>query len=134
MSWQVYGLLSAIAAGATAVLAKIGIEGVPSNLATAIQTVVILAFVSAIVAARGEYRALAAISPRALLFLGLSGCATGLAWLAYFRAVQIGPAAGDSPHTCRSHSHCRAYPPRGRSQSSSKSSSATLPSAVIWMV
>ena len=78
MTWQVYALLSAVAAGATAVLAKIGVEGVPSNLATAIRTVVILVFVSAIVAARGEYRALAAISPRALLFLVLSGCATGL--------------------------------------------------------
>jgi len=97
MTWQVYALLSAIAAGATAVLAKIGVEGVPSNLATAIRTVVILVFVSAIVAARGEHRALTAVSPRALLFLVLSGCATGLSWLAYFRALQIGPASRVAP-------------------------------------
>ena len=97
MTWQVYALLSAIAAGATAVLAKMGVEGVPSNLATAIRAVVILVFVSAIVAARGEYRALAAISPRALLFLVLSGCATGLSWLAYFRALQLGPASRVAP-------------------------------------
>ena len=74
-------------------MAKIGVEGVPSNLATAIRTVVILVFVSAIVMARGEQRLLVAVSPRALLFLVLSGCATGLSWLAYFRALQIGPAS-----------------------------------------
>jgi transporter family protein len=97
MTWQVYALLSAIAAGATAVLAKIGIEGVPSNLATAIRTVVILVFASGIVLARGEHRALAAVSPHALLFLVLSGCATGLSWLAYFRALQLGPASRVAP-------------------------------------
>jgi transporter family protein len=97
MTWQMYALVSAIAAGATAVLAKVGIEGVPSNLATAIRTVVILVFVSGIVAARGEHRALAAVSPRALLFLVLSGCATGLSWLAYFRALQMGPASRVAP-------------------------------------
>ena len=97
MTWQVYALVSAIAAGATAVLAKMGIEGMPSNLATAIRTVVILVIVSGIVAARGEHHALAAISPRALLFLVLSGCATGLSWLAYFRALQIGPASRVAP-------------------------------------
>jgi transporter family protein len=97
MTWQVYALLSAVAAGATAVLAKIGVEGVPSNLATAIRTVVILVFVSAIVAVGGEQRLLLAVSPRALLFLVLSGCATGLSWLAYFRALQIGPASRVAP-------------------------------------
>jgi len=97
MTWQVYALLSAITAGATAVLAKMGVEGVPSNLATAIRTVVILVFVSAIVAARGEQRLLATVSPRALLFLVLSGCATGLSWLAYFRALQVGPASRVAP-------------------------------------
>jgi transporter family protein len=97
MTWQAYALLSAVAAGATAVLAKVGVEGVPSNLATAIRTVVILVFVSGIVVARGEHRVLAAVSPRALLFLVLSGCATGLSWLAYFRALQIGPASRVAP-------------------------------------
>jgi transporter family protein len=97
MSWQLYALLSAIAAGATAVLGKIGVEGVPSNLATAIRTIVILVFVSAIVIARGEQRLLVAVSPRALLSLVLSGCATGLSWLAYFRALQLGPASRVAP-------------------------------------
>jgi bacterial/archaeal transporter family protein len=97
MSWQVYALLSALAAGATAVLAKVGIEGVPSNLATAIRAVVILVFAWAIVLARGEARTLAAVSPRALLFLVLSGCATGLSWLAYFKALQLGPASRVAP-------------------------------------
>jgi transporter family protein len=97
MSWQVYALLSAVAAGATAVLAKVGVEGVPSNLATAIRTVVILVFAWAIVLARGEQQALASVSPRALLFLVLSGCATGLSWLAYFKALQMGPASRVAP-------------------------------------
>src|SRR2546422_6783107 len=73
MTWQVYAFFSAVAAGATAVLAKIGVEGVPSNLATAIRTVVILVFVSAIVAVRGEQRLVLAVSPRELLFLVLPG-------------------------------------------------------------
>jgi transporter family protein len=97
MTWQVYALLSALAAGATAVLAKVGVEGIPSNLATAIRTVVILVFVCGIVVARGEHRALAGVSSRAVLFLVLSGCATGLSWLAYFRALQIGPASRVAP-------------------------------------
>jgi len=97
MTWQVYALLSAVAAGATAVLAKLGVEGVPSNLATAIRTAVIFVFASGLVVARGEQAALAAVSPRAFLFLVLSGCATGLSWLAYFRALQLGPASRVAP-------------------------------------
>lgn len=97
MSWQAYALLSAIAAGATAVLAKVGVEGIPSNLATAIRTVVILIFASGIVLARGEHRALVGVAPRTWLFLVLSGCATGLSWLAYFRALQLGPASRVAP-------------------------------------
>ena len=97
MSWQVYALLSAVAAGATAVLAKVGIEAVPSNLATAIRAVVILVFAWGIVLARGEHHTLASVSPRTLLFLVLSGCATGLSWLAYFKALQLGPASRVAP-------------------------------------
>jgi transporter family protein len=99
MSWQVYALPSAIASGTTAVLAKIGVEGVPSNVATAIRTVVILIFVSAIVAARGEQRLLVAVSPRALLFLVLSGCATGLSWLASFAHCRSARRRGSPPST-----------------------------------
>ena len=93
MSWQAYALLSAIAAGATAVLAKLGVEGVPSNLATAIRTIVILALAWAIVLARGEHHGLGGISRRSLVFLVLSGLATGVSWLAYYRALQLGPAS-----------------------------------------
>jgi transporter family protein len=97
MRWQFYAILSAVAAGATAVLAKIGVEGIPSNLATGIRTVVILFFVWAIVLARGEHHALSTISVRSLGFLVFSGCATGLSWLAYFRALQLGPASRVAP-------------------------------------
>jgi transporter family protein len=93
MSWQAYALLSAIAAGATAVLAKLGVQDIPSNLATGIRTVVILALAWAIVLARGEHHALGTISRRSLVFLVLSGLATGLSWLAYYRALQLGPAS-----------------------------------------
>jgi transporter family protein len=97
MSWQVYALLSAVAAGATAVLAKLGVQGIPSNLATGIRTVVILALAWAIVIARGEHHALSTISLRSLVFLVLSGLATGVSWLAYYRALQLGPASRVAP-------------------------------------
>jgi transporter family protein len=90
-------MVSALAAGATAVLAKIGVEGVPSNLATALRTAVVLVFASSIVVARGEHHALAHLPRRTLLFLALSGCATGLSWVAYFRALQLGPASRVAP-------------------------------------
>ena len=94
MGWPVYALLSALAAAATAVLAKVGVAGVPSNLATAIRSIVILVFAWGLVLARGETRALSGLSSRTLVFLVLSGIATGLSWLAYFRALQAGPAPG----------------------------------------
>ena len=87
MGWLAFAFISAGAAALTAILAKIGIEGVPSNLATAIRTVIITAFAWAIVAATGETRAFATISRRSLAFLLLSGVATGISWLAYFRAL-----------------------------------------------
>jgi transporter family protein len=97
VTWQVYALLSALAAGVTAVLAKVGVEAMPSNLATAIRTAVVLAFASGIVVLRGEHHALPSLTKRSLLFLVLSGCATGLSWLAYFRALQMGPASRVAP-------------------------------------
>jgi len=97
MSWQVYALLSAVAAGATAVLAKLGVQDIPSNLATGIRTVVILALAWAIVLARGEHHGLSAVSPRSLVFLVVSGLATGVSWLAYYRALQLGPASRVAP-------------------------------------
>jgi len=97
MSWLVFACVSAGAAALTAVLAKIGIEGVPSNLATAIRTIVIAAFAWAIVVGTGERQALTSISRRSLVFLLLSGVATGISWLAYFRALQLAPASRVSP-------------------------------------
>lgn len=97
MSWQVYALLSAVAAGATAVLAKLGVQDIPSNLATGIRTIVILALSWAIVLARGEQQALGTVSRRSLVFLVLSGLATGVSWLAYYRALQLGPASRVAP-------------------------------------
>jgi len=97
MPWWVYALASAVAAAATAVLAKVGVEHVPSNLATAVRTLVVLAFAWGIVVLRGEHHALASLRGRPLLFLGLSGIATGLSWLAYFRALQLAPASRVAP-------------------------------------
>jgi transporter family protein len=97
MTWLLYACISAVAAAATAILAKIGVEGVPSTLATAIRTAVVLIFAWAIVFFLGEHRSLAAVSRRSLTFLFLSGLATGVSWLAYFRALQLGPASRVAP-------------------------------------
>lgn len=93
MSWWAYALVSAAFASATAILAKVGVEGVPSHLATAIRTVVILVFAWGITIGLGQHRELFKLSSRSLIFLALSGIATGLSWLAYFRALQLGPAS-----------------------------------------
>src|SRR5258706_2642560 len=97
MSWLFYAFVSAAAAAVTAILAKIGVEGVPSTLATAVRTVVVLVFSWSLVAALGEHRALATVSRRSLLFLLLSGIFTGVSWLAYFPALQLGPASRVAP-------------------------------------
>ena len=90
--WRALALISAIFAAATSILGKLGVAGVPSNLATAIRTAFVLLIAWGISLARGEGRVLATIAPRTLLFLGLSAVTTGLSWLAYFRALQLGPA------------------------------------------
>ena len=97
MTWILYALVSAAAAAATAILAKIGVGGVPSNLATAVRTTFILPLVWGLVAARGEIGALKTASAQTLLFLGLSAVATGISWLAYFKALQMAPAAHVAP-------------------------------------
>jgi transporter family protein len=97
MSWIFYAFVSAGAAAATAILAKIGVQGVPSTLATAIRTGVVLIFAWLMVAQAGELRQVTGISRRSMLFLGLSGIATGISWLAYFRALQLGPASRVAP-------------------------------------
>ncbi len=95
--WRYFALGSAFFAALTAILAKIGVKDVPSNLATAIRTVVILVLAWALVFARGEQAQLSQISAKSLTFLILSGIATGLSWLCYFRALQDGPASVVAP-------------------------------------
>ena len=97
MSWLVFALLSAFFGALTAILAKIGIKNVDSNLATAIRTVVILFFAWGIVMFQGAFKQLASISRYSLIFLILSGIATGLSWLFYFKALQMGKASQVSP-------------------------------------
>jgi transporter family protein len=96
MNWVTWALLSALFAGLTAVLAKVGVRDVDPNLATAIRTVVILGFAWAI-ALVTRTQPLSAVSHRAWLFLVLSGLATGASWLCYFRALQLGPASRVAP-------------------------------------
>lgn len=88
--WLLYAFASAVFAGITAILAKIGIKNTDSNLATAIRTVVILIFSWLMVFIAGSQNMLSAINSRTLLFLVLSGLATGASWLCYFRALQLG--------------------------------------------
>ena len=97
MNWILWSLLSALFAGATAILAKIGIKGIDSNLATAIRTTVILVFTWAIAVATEQHGAIRSISAKGWTFLVLSGLATGLSWLCYFRALQLGPASAVAP-------------------------------------
>lgn len=92
-----YALASALAASATAILAKVGIKGVPSNLATAVRTAVVLLFAWGIVFATREQHALRDLKGRSLLFLVLSGVGTGVSWLAYFKALQLAPASRVAP-------------------------------------
>lgn len=92
-SWILFAILSALFAAATSILAKIGIKGVDSNLATAIRTVVITVFAWGIVIAQGTAKNIHNLSRTTWIFLGLSGLATGLSWLFYFRALQMGPAS-----------------------------------------
>ena len=97
MTWLIYALASAVTAAATAILAKIGVEGVPSTLATAFRTTIVLIIAWTLVLAFGERQALMAMPRRSWIFLTLSGVATGLSWLAYFRALQLGPASRVAP-------------------------------------
>ena len=95
--WQYYALASAIFAALTAILAKVGVAQINSNLATLIRTAVIGAMTALIITWRGEWEPLNKLSGRGVLFLCLSGVATGLSWLCYYRALQGGPASKVAP-------------------------------------
>lgn len=88
--WWVYALLSAFFAALTAIFSKIGVASINSNLATAIRTAVVLIMIWGIVLARGELKETSTLTRHALLFLGISGIATGLSWIFYFKALQLG--------------------------------------------
>lgn len=95
--WIAFALASAAFAALTSILAKIGIEGVNSNLATAIRTAVVLILAWGIVFMTGTYRGISHIAQRSWVFLILSGIATGLSWLCYFKALQIGDVSKVAP-------------------------------------
>lgn len=89
-AWMIYAVLAAVFAALTSILAKMGISGVESNLGTAIRTAVVLLMAWGIVLARGKQKQLRAINKKELLFIGLSGIATGASWLCYYYAIQKG--------------------------------------------
>ncbi|MFY9853930.1 MAG: EamA family transporter [Terracidiphilus sp.] len=102
MNWLSWAILSAVFAAATALLAKVGVAHVDSNLATALRTSVVVIFAWAIVFALappgvGPFAEIRTLDRRTMLFLTLSGLATGLSWLCYFRALQLGPASRVAP-------------------------------------
>ncbi|MGN7989345.1 EamA family transporter [Pedobacter sp. 22226] len=95
--WKFYAILSAVFAAATAILAKVGLKGVNGNIATAVRTIVILFIAWGIVLASGEIAELKTLSKNNLIFLGLSGLATGLSWIFYFKALETGSVSKVAP-------------------------------------
>lgn len=91
--WFVFALLSAVFAALTSILAKVGIDGVNSNLATAIRTVVVVVMAWGMVFLTNAQSGISEISKKSWLFLVLSGLATGASWLCYYRALQVGEAS-----------------------------------------
>ncbi len=91
--WLVFAGLSAVFASLTAILGKVGIEGVESNLGTAIRTIVVLIMAWLVVFMQGKQKEIKRIDKRSWLFIGISGLATGLSWMCYYRALQEGPAS-----------------------------------------
>ncbi|WP_049621045.1 EamA family transporter [Frateuria defendens] len=96
-SWLLFALGSAFFAALTALFGKLGVAGINSNLATFIRTIVILLVTAAILSLRGEWAKPGALSFNSWLFLVLSGIATGLSWLCYYRALQLGPVSKVAP-------------------------------------
>jgi transporter family protein len=95
--WQLWALLSAVFAALTAIFAKVGVEGINSDLATLIRTVIVLITLSAILFATGQFNQSGPISTKSWVFLFLSGLGTGASWICYFRALKLGPATLVAP-------------------------------------
>jgi transporter family protein len=96
-NWFAWAVLSAVFAALTAIFAKVGLEGVDSDYATLVRTVVILCVLAGFVYFAGKWRAPTTLAGRTLLFLVLSGLATGASWVCYFRALKVGEAAQVAP-------------------------------------
>ena len=96
-SWQAWAVLSAVFAALTAIFAKVGVEGINSDLATLIRTVIVLISLSLILFATGQFSQPGPISTKSGVFLLLSGLGTGASWLCYFRALKLGPATLVAP-------------------------------------
>lgn len=96
-SWPFWALLSAGFASLTAILAKVGVQGVNSDYATFVRTIVILVFIFAILMFTGQFQSFTALTRRSQIFLILSGLATGFSWLCYFRALKLGPVSQVAP-------------------------------------
>ncbi len=91
-SWQIWAVLSAVFAALTAIFAKVGVEGINSDLATLIRTAIVLVSLSLLLFASGQVSHPGPVSAKSWLFLLLSGLGTGASWLCYFRALKLGPA------------------------------------------
>jgi transporter family protein len=95
--WWIYALLSALFASLTAIFSKLGVANVSSNVATAIRTIVIVIIAWGIVFAKGEVKSISTISKSSFIFLVISGITTGLSWLFYFKALQMGKVSQVAP-------------------------------------
>jgi transporter family protein len=97
MDWRLFALGSAFFAALTAIFGKIGVAEINSDLATFLRTLVILSIAALVISARHEWQRADGLSPQGVLFLVLSGAATGASWLCYYRALQLGPASRVAP-------------------------------------
>jgi transporter family protein len=97
LDWRVFAIASAFFAALTAIFGKVGVSEINSDLATFVRTLVILLVTAVVVWARHEWQKPEALSPKGVVFLVLSGIATGLSWLCYYRALQTGPASRVAP-------------------------------------
>lgn len=97
LTWQFWAVLSAVFAALTAIFAKIGVAGLPSDYVTLLRTVVVLVVLAALVVATGQWQSPATVSWRVLGVIALSGLATGASWLCYFRALKLGDASRVAP-------------------------------------
>ena len=95
--WWIYAILSAVFASLTAIFAKLGVSNINSNLATGIRTIVILIIIWGIILTKGEAKGITALSKQNIFFLIISGIATGLSWLFYFKALQLGEVSQVAP-------------------------------------